>query len=184
MTDGSGAALQVQESTGGGQVSLRIGDPDRTVSGVQTYVIAYSLDGLLNAFEGHDELYFNVTGSQWVVPLEEVSVTVTLPDSARSFATCYEGYRSSTECNYAASGPVVTYKTTRTLFPYEELTIVAGWQKGVVDVPPPVLEDRLSPDDFFTLDIVETQMAPLPAQQALTYGAGHPDEPLTVPVQQ
>ena len=155
VTDGSGAALQVQESTGGGQVSLRIGDPDRTVSGVQTYVIAYSLDGLLNAFEGHDELYFNVTGSQWVVPLEEVSVTVTLPDSARSFATCYEGYRSSTECNYAASGPVVTYKTTRTLFPYEELTIVAGWQKGVVDVPPPVLEDRLSPDDFFTLDIVE-----------------------------
>ncbi len=100
-------------------------------------------------------MYFNATGNRWSVPLEAVEVNVTLPDAARSFATCYEGFQSTAECQYEASGPRASFDATRTLFPGEELTIAVGWQRGVVDVQPPVLDDRISPDDFFTFDVIE-----------------------------
>lgn len=142
-------------STEGGSANVRIGDPDRTITGEQTYVIDYTLEGMLNAFEGHDELYFNVTGGRWTVPIEHATANVTLPTGAELFVTCFEGFRSTAECESSASGNQVSYAATRTLFPSEELTIVAGWEKGVVTVPPPVLKDRVSPDDFFTLDFIE-----------------------------
>ena len=44
--------------------TLRIGDPDRTVTGRQVYDIDYTVDGALNAFDDHDELYWNAIGDR------------------------------------------------------------------------------------------------------------------------
>ena len=154
VTDGSGSAIRYQIEGEGGTTRIRIGDPDRTVTGPQTYRLTYTLAGTLNAFAGHDELFWNVTGSRWEVPLERVEVRVTLPPRAEAFATCFEGYASET-CSYAVSGSSATFAANRTLFPGEELTIAVGWQKGVVDIQPPVLDDRVSVDDFFTFDWIE-----------------------------
>lgn len=134
---------------------LKIGDPDSTVTGPQTYRIRYTVRGTLNAFADHDELYWNVI-SDTLVPTAATKVTVSLPPAAKVMATCYQGYYGSTEkCQSAAAGSVATYASTRLLAAGEGLTIVAGWPGGVVAVEPPLLEDRLSIDDFFTLDAVE-----------------------------
>ena len=71
-----------QESTDSALI-LRIGDEDiDDVSGVQTYQIEYTVDGLLNpanAQHSGDELYWNVIGAGWEIPLGDITVAVTGP---------------------------------------------------------------------------------------------------------
>lgn len=155
VSDASGNAVPYVVSSEGGATRVRIGDPDRLVSGPQSYRLQYRLRAALNAFDGHDELYWNITGNRWTVPLESVTATVTLPDGAETFVACYQGFASSAGCDASADGSTATFAATRTLFPNEELTAVVGWQKGIVAVQPPVLEDRVSVDDFFTFDWIE-----------------------------
>ena len=155
VTDASGAQVPYGVSEDGAATRIKIGDPDRLVSGKQSYRVRYTLRGALNAFEGHDEFFWNATGNAWTVPLEGVVVTVTLPPRAAAFEACYQGYKSNAACKSASQGNTVTYAATRTLFPNEELTIVAGWQKGIVRVQPAITRDRVSIDDFFTFDVIE-----------------------------
>src|SRR3989344_3903018 len=52
------------------ELELKIGDADKTITGVHTYVITYTVSGALTYFSDHDELYWNVTGNEWTVPIE------------------------------------------------------------------------------------------------------------------
>ncbi len=71
VENGSGGSWPFQVSDIDAYREIRIGDPDRLVSGPQTYVIHYKVDGALNGFEDHDELYWNVNGPRWRVPTRE-----------------------------------------------------------------------------------------------------------------
>ncbi|HET6702601.1 MAG TPA: DUF2207 domain-containing protein, partial [Gemmatimonadaceae bacterium] len=62
VTDAAGNPVPY-ETSGIQEKKIRIGDPDRTVSGRQTYVIDYALSGGLGFFEEFDELYWQVTGT-------------------------------------------------------------------------------------------------------------------------
>jgi hypothetical protein len=42
---------------------IRIGDPDQTISGRHDYTILYRVEGTLNGFPDHDELYWNAIGA-------------------------------------------------------------------------------------------------------------------------
>ena len=59
---------------GVGLKRIKIGDPDRTISGQHTYDITYTLRGVLNGFEDHDELNLNAIGPGWTVPIQRASV--------------------------------------------------------------------------------------------------------------
>src|SRR5688572_25246403 len=54
-----------EEDGPGGTTRLRIGDPDRTFTGAHQYTITYRLEGALNAFDDHVELYWNAIGGDW-----------------------------------------------------------------------------------------------------------------------
>jgi hypothetical protein len=54
----------------GSSISIKIGNPDQTVTGAHWYTITYLVRGSLNAFADHDELYWNVVGNQWEVPID------------------------------------------------------------------------------------------------------------------
>lgn len=140
------------ETSGIQEKEIRIGDPDRTVSGRQTYVIDYALSGGLGFFEEFDELYWQVTGTSWPVPIEHASATVLLPpdlavafaDSAPWQARCYAGGPESTSdagCT-ATYEPPGTYRfeTVTPLIPGQGLTLAAGWPKGLI--PPPPITQR------------------------------------------
>jgi hypothetical protein len=159
VTDFSGQqhpfVVEDAEGTGVEATRIRIGEPDVFISGRQEYRIRYTVEGALDAYEDHDELYWDATGSLWPVVMEAVDITLELPEGADLRVTCYEGASSSALCNSAAEGTRAAYSATREMFPGEEVTIVAGWQKGIVDVPPPILRDRPSIDDYFELDAME-----------------------------
>jgi hypothetical protein len=48
----------------------------------QTYEITYRTDRQLGFFEDHDELYWNVTGNGWTLPIGRATARVSLPGDA------------------------------------------------------------------------------------------------------
>jgi hypothetical protein len=74
-----GAGVPVDRSRDGGFEVLRIGDPDRTVTGSHRYEIGYTVRGVLNHFATHEELYWNAVGDEWDVPIAQATATVTAP---------------------------------------------------------------------------------------------------------
>lgn len=143
VTGSPGTPVQyVTEDAGGGKTRIRIGDPDRTITGQHTYVIAYHIDGALNGFPDHDELYWNAVGSDWPVPIERAAARVDAPGPIEGIA-CYAGpFGSNLPCERSAvEGDVATFGQ-RSLDAYHAFTVVVGLPKGVVAEPRPILEER------------------------------------------
>src|SRR5947199_1039523 len=68
---------------------IKIGDPDVLVTGVQRYVVTYTVSGAMNEFSDHDEIFWNVDGALWPVPKEHVTATMHLPAGSYQDAACY-----------------------------------------------------------------------------------------------
>ncbi len=143
VRDANGRGLTYETSQNDANFRIRIGDADRTVSGKQTYRITYSVRGALNSFADHDELYWNVNGGDWEVPMRAVSATVHTAFDALTTATCFEGPTGSTKsCQSSVSPQRATFNATSALPAGDQLTIVTALRKGAVTVPAPLLQRR------------------------------------------
>jgi len=154
VTDGT-RSIPYADSIDSDNEVIKIGDPDVLVSGPQRYVITYTVEGALNSFSDHDEIFWNVDGALWPVAKEKVSATVHLPAGSLQNAACYQGPPGSTEkCEFTLADPTAHYSSTRTLGSGEEMSIVVGLLSGAVQVPPPQLEARARrfPQDAFDLN--------------------------------
>lgn len=70
---------QVEVTESGGETRLRIGDPDRTISGRHTYRISYRVAAATTRYDDRDELYWNAVGPGWSVPVDRVAVRSPAP---------------------------------------------------------------------------------------------------------
>lgn len=140
----AGAPDQTQVTSANGNLVIRIGDPNRTITGQHTYAISYVVQGALNGFDDHDELFWNVIGDQWDVPIDAVTVEVDMPAEITEVA-CFAGpSRSTLPCDLSESnGSEATFASSG-LAPRESLTVVVGIPTGVVPTPEPILEERWS----------------------------------------
>jgi uncharacterized membrane protein YgcG len=128
----------------GGRFKFRIGDPDRTISGVHTYALTYRVEGAINGFPDHDELYWNAIGDEWAATVAHAVVSVTAPGPLERIA-CFAGPVGSTlPCERAAQHGSTAMFRHDDLFLHEAFTIVVGMRKGVVPEPAPILEQRWS----------------------------------------
>jgi uncharacterized membrane protein YgcG len=139
VTAANGRRHQVKELDEGGMRRFRIGDPDKEISGKETYRIDYSIGGALNAFTDHDEFYWNATGS-WPVRIAAASIVVRAPAGAIDRADCFQGASGSTQkCTTRFTADEAVFTATRPLEEDEQMTIVVSLRKGAVAVPGPVL---------------------------------------------
>ncbi len=60
-------------------VSIKIGSADRYVIGDQTYRISYKLRFGDDGADSFDEVYYNIIGSGWDTPIDNMTFSVTLP---------------------------------------------------------------------------------------------------------
>jgi uncharacterized membrane protein YgcG len=133
-----GYALEDVDNT----LRVRIGDPDQTITGQHDYRIVYRVEGTLNGFSDHDELYWNAIGADWEVPIKEASVTVRAPAAIGQVA-CYAGpFGSTRSCGPSETDGSTASFATSGLGPKEGVTVVVGFPTGVVPVPRPILEER------------------------------------------
>lgn len=150
VTDGEGRPLPTKETREGSILRVRIGDPDRTVTGRQAYQISYEIGAALDAYAEHDELYWNATGI-WQLPIERAEVRVRVTGRAPEPVACYRGLTGSREqCEAWTEGDAALF-ATEGLEPGEQLTFAAGWPKGWVTVQPPLYADIRTLRDFVSL---------------------------------
>ncbi|MEA1871745.1 MAG: DUF2207 domain-containing protein, partial [Candidatus Bipolaricaulota bacterium] len=79
----------------GRNMLVRIGDPNRTITGTHTYTITYTVDRALLFHDDYIQLYWNITGNDWPIPIDRASATVTLPNTVNPSdvaTTSYIGY--------------------------------------------------------------------------------------------
>ncbi|GAB3246662.1 DUF2207 domain-containing protein [Kineosporia babensis] len=147
----SGAPADLAEDIGS-QASLRIGDEDETVSGVQEYLISYRLEGIVNTIDDHQELYWNAIGDEWDVPIRKATATVTGPAAATE-ALCFRGLRGSTDTCTATvtrSGEV-RFDSGGVLPAGSGLTVVTSFPAGTFPNAAPILKDKWKFTDAFAL---------------------------------
>ena len=67
---------QNEISAEGNYIKIKIGDPDRVISGDHQYQISYDY----NFLDNKNEFYFNIIGTEWETEIQHVSFSVTLPE--------------------------------------------------------------------------------------------------------
>jgi len=128
----------------GSTLRIRIGDPDRTITGRHGYTIVYRVEGALNGFADHDELSWNAIGTQWQVPIERASVTVSAPAAAGRVA-CYAGPAgATTPCASSRTDGTTAFFAAANLGWNQGVTVVVGFPTGVVPASRPILDERWS----------------------------------------
>lgn len=139
VTDFNGTPYKYEASSGGGYIHIRIGDPDSTVTGVHGYRIEYRVRGAIAFFEDHDELYWNVTGDEWRVPIMRADADVFFEVETKEGvdAECYTGGRGSKaqDCNHKISAGSVSFLAKNPLWAGQGLTVVIGMPKGLIEEP-------------------------------------------------
>ena len=137
----TGANTDVYVSDLGADSVIRLGSPNEPFDGAQrqTYVIKYRLAHVANGFPDHAELYWNVTGGGFDIPLDSVKATVHGP-AAVTDALCFQGADRSADPCQASAGPTATFSATA-LGPNEQMTIVASVPASAVADTTPDLRD-------------------------------------------
>jgi uncharacterized membrane protein len=139
-------------SENGSFLQVRIGDPNRTITGVHTYDISYTVKGALLPFADHDELNWDVIGHEWSVPIDAAAATVHAPATIQR-VTCFSGPQGSRAgCDEAtANGQDATFAQAD-LPPDAGMTAVVALPKGaIVPAPKPILEKRRTLGDAFAV---------------------------------
>lgn len=136
VIDEKGDPYLFNVSDSGKNVRIQIGDPNQTFNGQKVYVIGYHATRAIAQLKDIDEIYWNVTGNKWNMPIYEARASVVLPSGVPvSQSACYYGLKGSTQqCKTAidASGTDI-FNASSSLGLHEGLTIATGFKKGVVN---------------------------------------------------
>jgi uncharacterized membrane protein len=103
----------------------------------KTVTIRYFVSNGLRFFEEHDELYWNVTGDEWEVPIESASAFIRLPEGVAGVrASAFRGaYGSPEQAEAIVEADGVRVRAVDGLGFREGLTAVVGWNPGIVHRP-------------------------------------------------
>lgn len=160
VEDAAGKPYQYKLTPQGRYVRIRIGDPDRYVQGINTYNILYQVRRALNYFEEHDELYWNVTGNEWDVPIKRARAVISfpevIPEDRVGWLSFTGPYGSTTsEARVDKEGKQLIF-TVESLQAREGLTFVLSFPKGYLKRPSALLGMLWFVQDngFFVLPVV------------------------------
>ena len=126
------------------ELEIKIGDPNKTIAGSHTYKINYRLVGSLSYGDLGSEFYWNVTGNDWPVVIQEARgvVKAEVPGILSDTNDCYQGnFGSTIKCTdiYKSENTIVF--TAKNLAESEGLTLAVGINPGTVST---VINENMS----------------------------------------
>lgn len=90
----TGAPYETEKKNGA--LQIKIGDPDRTVTGDQEYEISYILDMGEDRIKDYDRFYYDIIGPDWDTYIEKVNFTINFSkDTDLSHVKIYDGRTGS-----------------------------------------------------------------------------------------
>jgi uncharacterized membrane protein len=138
VTDGQGQKLKYDSSVQNGYRHLKIYIPDAE-DARRIVEISYTIKNAVRWFDDHDELYWNVTGNDWAVPIDGAMATILFPSGAGGNlrAQAFTGvYGSQTQdATVVVDGNVVKVQANDRLSMREGLTADVYISKGVLTEP-------------------------------------------------
>src|SRR5882762_6369499 len=135
--DDQGHNLRTETSRQGASIKYKVWIPG-AVNATKTLVLRYHATNGLRFFDEHDELYWNVTGDEWEVPIRAATAEIDVPPGATGLrAIAFNGMYGSTarDARVTIDGNVVHIVMPHVLDYHEGLTAVVGWDKGFVTAP-------------------------------------------------
>lgn len=133
VTDENGLNYSFSEKVSGGKKIIKIGSSNELVTGIKEYNISYRVLGAISYFKEFDEIYWNVSGNDWSVPIEKVEARVLLPNNATPINTyCYYGYKGESDDCQQTEG---TFFYAENLISKQGLTVSISFLKGIVREP-------------------------------------------------
>ncbi|HLQ58325.1 MAG TPA: LemA family protein [Gemmatimonadales bacterium] len=135
--DDAGRSLRTETSRQGHYIKYKIWIPG-AVNATRTLVLRYHATNGLRFFDEHDELYWNVTGDEWEVPIQAATAEAELPPGTTGMrAIAFNGVYGATaqDARIQINGDIVRIAMPHALGYHEGLTAVVGWDKGVVTAP-------------------------------------------------
>lgn len=131
-----GAPFKTESS--GDFLRVRIGDPNAYVDATENYKISYLLVIGDDRNTDLDELYFNIIGPDWEMPISNISFNIQMPkafdENNINFTSGTVGSTSSDNVDYQVNDLVISGKYTGTLYPGQALTIALPLPEGYFDV--------------------------------------------------
>ena len=130
VTDENTQPLHYENFSKDGDLNIKIGNADILIEKPVTYKITYRFKNILQDLKDKKQLYLNITGNDWDIPIKETNATITLPIETQDIkTTCFTGTPESKDKNCSTDVKNNRVKiTTKTLEPGEGLSIM-------VDVP-------------------------------------------------
>ena len=138
VTDGRGQKLKYDSSVQGDFRHLKIYIPN-AVDTTKVVEINYTVKNAVRWFDDHDELYWNVTGNDWPVPIDKAIAVILFPPGATNNlrAQAFTGRYGSDlqDATVTVNGNVVRVVTNNLLDMREGLTADVYINKGVLTQP-------------------------------------------------
>ena len=94
VTDEQSNPIQFETISDGPFLTLKIGDPDTTFSGNQSYRISYTMSEAIDQYEletDYDEFYWDITGEGWEIPIASATATIYSPHAKITDVDCFSG---------------------------------------------------------------------------------------------
>lgn len=117
-----------------GYTRFKIGEPQKLIEGEYVFVIKYTMKNAINYFNDHDELYLNIAGNLWDVPIKNLSATISVPGKIID-KICYTGIVGSkqSDCKFTDISETKTSVTpTKNLAKGEDITIAISMPKNTL----------------------------------------------------
>jgi uncharacterized membrane protein YgcG len=137
IADSDGNKLKFEASRERHYRKLKIFVPNADNS-THTISIEYTVSDALRFFEDHDELYWNITGDEWDVPIQTADARIILPEGTTNIrVNVFTGSFRSTahDADVEIVGNGVEVRTRDPLRYHEGLTVAVAFDKGFVHEP-------------------------------------------------
>jgi len=99
----------------GGTLQIKIGDPDKTITGLQYYEINYQVKGAFLHEPDADRFYWNLKPTNWIAPFQDMKFRIHLPEKKSVDSQDYHVYsgtfgstETSTDFNLQQTDGVIT----------------------------------------------------------------------------
>lgn len=173
VTNANGDSLEYSTKNEDDMTIVRIGDPDAYVHGSQTYKITYTQRDVTRFFEDtdRDEWYWDINGTEWQVPIDQLTATFTLDASLRDARegtpACYQGVnRATTACDVSATGENTYTVAATNLAAGENVTVAFGFQPNTFAAYEMTFAERV----LMMLGVLQVVTIPLAILAVIIFG--------------
>lgn len=121
-------------------VTWKIGDADKTVQGVNVYVIKYKVKNAVRSFSSDfDELYWNLTGNFWDLEIDKANIKIIFPAEINKDNATVDlyagslGYKGSSIAQYDWRGKnILEISSSQTLPMRNGITVAVTFPKNII----------------------------------------------------